>query len=92
MPAFRWMAQDDLEAVIDYVMSLSSRGEVEFLQLIDAEHQMLRLAGARQPFLMHQPGCVQRSLDQIFSSRNFIVAFTIAFNLRTRYRVASPKG
>ena len=28
MPTFRWMAQDDLEAVIDYVMLLSSRGEV----------------------------------------------------------------
>lgn len=30
MPAFRWMAHDDLEAVIDYVMLLSSRGELEY--------------------------------------------------------------
>jgi mono/diheme cytochrome c family protein len=30
MPSFRWMAQDDLDAVIDYVTLLSSRGEVEF--------------------------------------------------------------
>ena len=30
MPAFRWMANEDLEAVIDYVMMLSSRGELEF--------------------------------------------------------------
>jgi mono/diheme cytochrome c family protein len=30
MPSFRWMAQEDLEAVIDYVTLLSSRGEVEF--------------------------------------------------------------
>lgn len=30
MPAFRWMANDDLEAVIDYVMLLSSRGELEY--------------------------------------------------------------
>ena len=30
MPAFRWMANDDLEAVIDYVRLLSSRGELEF--------------------------------------------------------------
>lgn len=30
MPAFRWMAKDDLEAVIDYVMLLSSRGELEY--------------------------------------------------------------
>lgn len=30
MPAFRWMANDDLEAVIDYVMMLSSRGELEY--------------------------------------------------------------
>lgn len=37
MPSFRWMAQDDLDAVIDYVMLLSSRGEVEF--------RLQRLAG-----------------------------------------------
>lgn len=30
MPAFRWMAKEDLEAVIDYVMLLSSRGEMEY--------------------------------------------------------------
>jgi mono/diheme cytochrome c family protein len=30
MPTFRFMAEDDLEAVIDYVMLLSSRGELEF--------------------------------------------------------------
>lgn len=30
MPAFRWMAKEDLEAVIDYVMLLSSRGELEY--------------------------------------------------------------
>lgn len=30
MPAFRWMAQEDLDAVIDYVVLLSSRGEIEY--------------------------------------------------------------
>jgi mono/diheme cytochrome c family protein len=30
MPSFRWMAEDDLAAVIDYVMLLSSRGELEY--------------------------------------------------------------
>ena len=30
MPSFRWMAQEDLDAVIDYITLLSSRGEVEF--------------------------------------------------------------
>jgi len=30
MPSFPWMADDDLEAVIDYVMLLSSRGELEY--------------------------------------------------------------
>lgn len=30
MPTFRWMAEDDLQAVIDYVMLLSSRGELEY--------------------------------------------------------------
>jgi mono/diheme cytochrome c family protein len=29
MPTFRWMAEDDLQAVIDYVVMLSSRGELE---------------------------------------------------------------
>lgn len=29
MPAFPWMAEDDLNAVIDYVIYLSQRGEVE---------------------------------------------------------------
>jgi mono/diheme cytochrome c family protein len=30
MPTFRWMPEDDLQAVIDYLMLLSSRGELEF--------------------------------------------------------------
>lgn len=30
MPSFRWMAEDDLESLIDYVMLLSSRGELEY--------------------------------------------------------------
>ncbi|WP_202921602.1 cytochrome c [Anatilimnocola aggregata] len=30
MPSFPWMTEDDLEAVIDYVMLLSSRGELEY--------------------------------------------------------------
>jgi mono/diheme cytochrome c family protein len=37
MPTFRYMAQEDLDAVIDYVMLLSSRGEVEF--------RLVRMAG-----------------------------------------------
>jgi mono/diheme cytochrome c family protein len=40
MPTFRWMAQEDLEAVIDYVMLLSSRGEVEFRLTKIAESQL----------------------------------------------------
>lgn len=40
MPTFRWMAQDDLEGVIDYVMLLSSRGEVEFRLMKIAESQL----------------------------------------------------
>jgi mono/diheme cytochrome c family protein len=40
MPTFRWMAQEDLEAVIDYVMLLSSRGEVEFRLMKIAESQL----------------------------------------------------
>jgi mono/diheme cytochrome c family protein len=30
MPSFRWMANDDVDAVLDYVMLLSSRGELEY--------------------------------------------------------------
>ena len=30
MPSFRFMADDDVDAVIDYVMLLSSRGELEY--------------------------------------------------------------
>ena len=37
MPAFPWMPEDDLEAVIDYVLLLGQRGEVERLTAIIAE-------------------------------------------------------
>ena len=40
MPTFRWMAQDDLEAVIDYVTLLSSRGEVEFRLMKVTEQEL----------------------------------------------------
>lgn len=40
MPAFRWMAQDDLEAVIDYVTLLSSRGEVEYRLMKVTEQEL----------------------------------------------------
>ena len=30
MPSFRWLHDDDVEALVDYVMMLSSRGEVEY--------------------------------------------------------------
>ena len=30
MPTFRWIAEEDLDAVIDYVILLSSRGEMEY--------------------------------------------------------------
>jgi mono/diheme cytochrome c family protein len=40
MPSFRWMARDDLEAVIDYVTLLSSRGEVEFRLMRVAAEQL----------------------------------------------------
>ena len=40
MPTFRWMAQEDLEAVIDYVILLSSRGEVEYRLMRISEQQL----------------------------------------------------
>jgi mono/diheme cytochrome c family protein len=40
MPTFRWLAPDDLDAVIDYVILLSSRGEVEYRLAKVAEQQL----------------------------------------------------
>ena len=40
MPSFRWMARDDLDDVIDYVVLLSSRGEVEFRLMRVAAEQL----------------------------------------------------
>lgn len=40
MPSFRWLAEDELEAVIDYVMHLSMRGEVEKRLAIEAETEL----------------------------------------------------
>jgi mono/diheme cytochrome c family protein len=38
MPSFRWMAEEDLAAVVDYVILLSSRGELEYrLARVSAE-------------------------------------------------------
>ena len=34
MPAFPWLSEDDLQAVIDYVISLSQRGETEELLVL----------------------------------------------------------
>ncbi|HFB97525.1 MAG TPA: cytochrome c [Bryobacterales bacterium] len=36
MPAFRWLADDDLQAVVDYVMMLAARGEVEYRLGVEA--------------------------------------------------------
>jgi mono/diheme cytochrome c family protein len=40
MPAFRLMAQEDLDAVIDYVILLASRGEVEYRLMKVSESQL----------------------------------------------------
>ncbi|HUE74189.1 MAG TPA: cytochrome c [Pirellulaceae bacterium] len=40
MPTFRWIADEDLDAVIDYVILLSSRGEMEY-RLIRVSQQEL---------------------------------------------------
>jgi mono/diheme cytochrome c family protein len=40
MPTFRWMPQEELEAVIDYVILLSSRGELEFRLMKVAEAEL----------------------------------------------------
>ena len=40
MPAFRWLPEEDLQAVIDYVMLLSQRGELELGLARDAEAEL----------------------------------------------------
>ena len=37
MPSFRWLADEDLEAVIDYVILLSRRGELELALIRESE-------------------------------------------------------
>jgi mono/diheme cytochrome c family protein len=41
MPAFPWMAHEDLEAVIDYVKSLSSRGQLELALVQESEDNLV---------------------------------------------------
>jgi mono/diheme cytochrome c family protein len=40
MPAFRFMPEEETEAVIDYVMLLASRGELELALLREAENEL----------------------------------------------------
>lgn len=40
MPAFRWMSPEDLDAVVDYVILLSSRGELEYRLMKVAEAEL----------------------------------------------------
>jgi mono/diheme cytochrome c family protein len=40
MPAFRWLGEDDVEALIDYVILLSQRGELEKMLIDEAEFEL----------------------------------------------------
>ena len=40
MPAFRWLPEEDMEPLIDYVILLSQRGELENLLLQEAEFEL----------------------------------------------------
>lgn len=40
MPSFRWLPDDELEAVIGYVMVLASRGEMELQMMREAENEL----------------------------------------------------
>jgi mono/diheme cytochrome c family protein len=40
MPSFRWISQEDLEAVIDYVVLLSQRGQVETRMMQESEQEL----------------------------------------------------
>ncbi|MCE9528700.1 MAG: c-type cytochrome [Planctomycetales bacterium] len=54
MPTFRWMAQEDLEAVIDYVTLLSSRGELEFRLMKTAEQDLSEEDNVEPPLVAEQ--------------------------------------
>jgi mono/diheme cytochrome c family protein len=51
MPSFRWMPQEDLDTVIDYVTLLSSRGELEY-RLMRISEQELGEEDDIDPFLV----------------------------------------
>jgi mono/diheme cytochrome c family protein len=51
MPSFRWMPQEELDAVIDYVTLLSSRGELEY-RLMRISEQELGEEDDIDPFLV----------------------------------------
>ena len=40
MPAFRWLPADEVEAILDYVVVLSSRGELELAMIRDARDEL----------------------------------------------------
>lgn len=40
MPSFRWMADEDLAAVIEYVKLLSNRGELELKLIYDSQQEL----------------------------------------------------
>ena len=51
MPSFRWMPQEELDAVVDYVVLLSSRGELEY-RLMRISEQELGEEDDIDPFLV----------------------------------------
>jgi mono/diheme cytochrome c family protein len=51
MPSFRWMPQGELDAVVDYVVLLSSRGELEY-RLMRISEQELGEEDDIDPFLV----------------------------------------
>lgn len=51
MPSFRWIPQEDLDSLIDYVMLLSSRGELEY-RLMRISEQELGEEDDIDPFLV----------------------------------------
>jgi mono/diheme cytochrome c family protein len=40
MPSFRWLPEDELRAVVDYVRMLSERGELESAMILDAQTEL----------------------------------------------------
>jgi mono/diheme cytochrome c family protein len=95
MPAFRWLPDEELNEIIDYVILLSARGELEISLLRDSFLEMEPEGDFEQEY-------TSKYVQEIFASwdnaRNFVVMPATAQPLKTEetvlagYRAFQTKG